>query len=130
MKIDRSRLLFVYNANSGLGSALLDVAHKVLKPSTYSCSLCQLTYGTLREKETWKRFREASNIPMAFLHKDEFAGKWGRKQLENYSFPAIFLQKGKTLELLVGTEELNAMASEKELIQRMTGIMKSLGRAH
>lgn len=128
MDTDQTNLLFVYNANSGLGSAILDVAHKVLDPATYSCSLCQLTYGTLREKENWKRFRAASRIPMTFLHKDEFADEWGREELKKHSFPAIFLHKGKTIDLLVSTEEINAMTSEKELIHRMTGIIESLGR--
>lgn len=130
MQVDHNRLLFVYNADSGLGNAILDVAHKVLDPATYSCSLCKLTYGTLREKVSWKRFREASSIPMAFLHKDEFSHEWGEEQGVKYSFPAIFLQKGNTIDLLVGNEELDAMASVQELIQRVTGLVASLDRAH
>jgi hypothetical protein len=37
-------LLFVYNADAGLVTGLLDTLHKVLSPSTYSCSLCAITY--------------------------------------------------------------------------------------
>ena len=49
-------LLFVYNADSGKLNALKDAIHKVVKPSTYPCSLCTVTYGNLGMKRTWKTF--------------------------------------------------------------------------
>ena len=33
------KLIFVYNANSGKLSAALDIAHKIISPSTYQCRL-------------------------------------------------------------------------------------------
>ncbi len=47
MGLTRPALVFVYNANSGLLNALLDMGHKVVSPRTYPCSLCALTYGSL-----------------------------------------------------------------------------------
>jgi len=37
-------LIFVYNANGGLVNSWLDTAHKIVSPSTYSCSLCAITF--------------------------------------------------------------------------------------
>ena len=122
-----TQLIFVYNANSGLGNAMLDAAHKILNPATYSCSLCQLTYGAVREKTNWKRFRQDAAIPMQFLHKDEFAHRVGEALVTSNRFPAIFLKRSGSLELLVGAEELNAMDSEAELIQHVEGIIANLG---
>ena len=65
-------LLFVYNADSGILNLLKDAAHKLLKPSTYPCSLCALTYGAVSEKSAWRKFRNHDERNMRFLHKDEF----------------------------------------------------------
>jgi len=42
-----SKLIFVYNADSGLLNAMKDWAHKIVSPETYPCSLCALTYNNL-----------------------------------------------------------------------------------
>ena len=39
----RPRLLFVYNADTGLFNALADSAHKILSPQTYQWVLCEVT---------------------------------------------------------------------------------------
>ena len=126
MMKEQKHLLFVYNANSGIGNIMLDAAHKILNPATYSCSLCQLTYGALREKANWKRFRQESPIPMQFLHKDEFAQSRGERSIDMYPYPAIFLESAGSLQLLVRADEINAMESEAELIHRVEGIISTL----
>lgn len=65
-------LVFVYNADSGRLNALLDSAHKLLSPATYSCRLCELTYGLASEKREWQAFRQSLSEPVVFLHRDEF----------------------------------------------------------
>lgn len=117
-------LLFIYNANSGLGNAMLDAAHKIMQPSTYSCSLCQLTYGAVQEKREWKRFRQESALPMRFLHKDEFMRAWGDRYGRSLAFPVIMLQTGNQLYQMVDAAELNAMDSVDKLIQRVKEIIK------
>ena len=119
MKAISKRLLFVYNADSGLGNALLDTAHKVLNPATYSCSLCQLTYGAIMEKKNWRSFRERSEIPMRFLHRDEFV----KEYFEEVAFPAIFLEQEGLLRLCISAEELDTMDDEQELIRSIQDLM-------
>ena len=36
-------LIFIYNANGGIFSAMADAAHKLVSPETYPCSLCAIT---------------------------------------------------------------------------------------
>lgn len=85
-----SKLIFVYNANSGAINALLDSAHKIISPQTYDCKLCDLTYGVFKEDEEWLRFRESvNNTTLEFLHKDEFNKKYWSKWLPKYEFPII-----------------------------------------
>jgi len=109
-------LIFVYNADSGLGNALLDGAHKILNPSTYTCSLCQLTHGALREREIWKKYRTASKTPMIFLHKDEFEKAYASKFGHAFSYPIVLGETSSGLEVVVRTEELNALPDPKTLI--------------
>ena len=51
-----NRLLFVYNADSGLFNTMADIGHKIFSPQTYSCLLCALTHGYFRERDEWRRF--------------------------------------------------------------------------
>lgn len=113
---DLKRLVFVYNAHSGYANSLLGSAHKILSPSTYDCRLCSLTYGMVRERAIWKRFRETSTIPMSFLHKDEFLKAYASKFGAKYTFPIILAETGGELEVLVSTSDLNAIEDTGGLI--------------
>lgn len=71
------RFVFVYNADGGVWNLLQDAAHKILRPSTYPCSLCGLTYGALGMKRTWARFVRTLPGEVEFLHRDETRhGAW------------------------------------------------------
>ncbi len=110
------KLLFVYNANSGIRNALLDSMHKVISPSTYECNLCDITFGLVSENKTWKKFREQSSVPMSFLHKDEFTKAYASKFGHKYTFPIVLMEGNGELELFISTEELNALQSSEDLI--------------
>ncbi|WP_372944613.1 GTPase [Muriicola sp.] len=113
------KLLFVYNADSGLGNILLDAAHKVLNPATYNCRLCELTYGAFREKRSWKAFREESNLTMEFLHKDEFLEAYSSKFLPAYTFPIVLEVTAHDIEVFLGTGELNGLNHTDDLIREI-----------
>jgi len=68
----RPRLLFVYNADSGLFNTLADIGHKMLSPDTYECRLCALTHGYFTERKAWRSFLESLDADCDFLHRDEF----------------------------------------------------------
>ncbi|NTU58341.1 MAG: GTPase [Chlorobiaceae bacterium] len=104
-------LIFVYNADSGPVSGLLDLGHKILSPSTYQCSLCSLTHGPFTEKEAWKEFRQSVGMPMEFLHRDEFESKYDLK----FEYPVI-LKKNSNIEILLTKGEIDTIADLDELI--------------
>ena len=116
----REKLIFVYNANSGKKNAILDSMHKVFSPSTYDCNLCDITFGIVSENQTWKRFREDSDLDMMFLHKDEFQKMYASKFGYKFTFPIVLVEAEKGLEVFISTEEMNALKTPHDLI----GLMK------
>ena len=105
-------LVFVYNAESGKLSALLDLGHKIVSPESYKCNLCSLTHGNFTERKEWKRFKELTSLDLVFLHKDEFEREYGKR----FSYP-IVLKKDKGIEVFISTEELNKIVSTTQLIE-------------
>ncbi len=113
------KLIFVYNADSGPVSGLLDVAHKMFQPETYQCALCALTHDTFAEKEIWKDFRERNQASMVFLHKDEFEKKYGKGQ----SYPIILSENGDALDEVLSPADLNKIKKVEDLIAKMEAVM-------
>lgn len=106
------KLVFVYNADSGFLNSLLDIGHKIIKPETYTCNLCSLTFGNFAENAKWKEFREGSAHEMEFLHRDEFESKYGRK----LDCPVILKEVTGKLEVAIDSARLNTFKSLDELI--------------
>ncbi len=120
MKQNRDqKLIFVYNANSGTRNAILDSMHKVFSPTTYACSLCDITYGLVSENKVWKKFREQSGRIMEFLHKDEFSQLYASKFGHKFEFPIVLLEGEKGLEVLISTSELNELKDAEDLITKV-----------
>jgi len=105
------KLIFVYNADSGVINVIKDIGHKLMSPETYDCFLCSLTHGTFREDPTWKSFRESSSIEMEFLHRDEFEQKYGMK----HDYPVI-LKNDSQAEVVLSREQLSQLNSVDDLI--------------
>ncbi|MGY2132405.1 hypothetical protein ACW9KT_09265 [Hymenobacter sp. HD11105] len=110
-------LLFVYNADAGLANGLWDMAHKILSPRTYPCSLCSITYGATSMRPEWKQFLQSLPVAARFLHRDEFQQEF--PQLKNQALPVVFWQHdAQTLEPLLTRAELDSL-SLPELMQRL-----------
>ena len=107
------KLLFVYNAKSGKTRAALDIAHKIISPSTYSCDLCSLTHGIFNEKRAWKDFMERVEVEMIFYHIDEFEEKYGSK----FDYPVILREGGETLEPFMDKDEIAGIEDVEGLIK-------------
>ena len=111
------KLIFVYNADSGLMNTLMDIGHKAISPQTYDCNLCGLTFGVLSEHKQWKKFREASDKEMEFLHRDEFEKKYEKK----FDYPVI-LKQDEDLKVAIPKTELNQIKTLDELISQVQGL--------
>jgi len=106
-------LVFVYNAESDLINSVKDYFHKIVKPSTYSCNLCALTFGKTGTKKRWKTYLEQLETDVEFLHRDEFKEKF---DMEDVDLPAAFSKIDSELELLIGSEEIDRCETLDELI--------------
>ena len=115
-KPEKTRLIFVYNADSGLFNTMSDIAHKIFSPQTYSCNLCAITHDYFKEREQWRVFIENLGVPVEFLHRDEFRRKFPD---QTTTFPSVFRLNGKDLELAIATEEINACQSIEDLQKRV-----------
>jgi len=117
----QERLIFVYNADSGLVNTLFDIGHKILSPSTYDCKLCALTHSTFRMRPQWRAFVDRLDSPVEFLHRDEFHSRYPSVQITP---PAILRLMGETPKMWIDATEINHCRSLDELAtligQRMT----------
>lgn len=111
------KLIFVYNADSGLLNTLMDIGHKIIEPETYTCNLCNLTFGNFSENQKWKEFRENTDIEMEFLHRDEFETKYEMK------LPCPVILKGsEPPAVAIPKEQLEKFKSLDELIKAVKGL--------
>jgi hypothetical protein len=112
MGVERSALVFVYNADSGVFNALADAAHKIFSPRTYACNLCALTHTALGMRAEWKSFLEGLGRPLEFLHADELKSRYG---LEGVPLPAVFERDDRSVRLFVGADAINACRTLDDL---------------
>lgn len=111
------KLIFIYNADSGLRNVIMDGAHKMLSPSTYACKLCEITFGAFTENTIWKKFRTSTDLVMNFLHKDEFKKQYASKFGYKFTYPIVLSESENGLEVFIKTEEMNDLTSPEELIE-------------
>ena len=109
-----SRLILVYNADSGWLNMVKDAVWKVVRPATYPCSLCALTYGWVAMHGRWRRFLERVPMTKVFHHKDDFAAAFPGLAI---ALPVILLAEGDAApQVLVSAAELDALADLTALI--------------
>jgi len=108
------KLVFVYNADSGLFNTLTDIAHKLISPDTYQCNLCNLTHGYFAAREEWTSFLHDLDAEIEFLHRDEYMARYPDAKVE---FPAIFVNANDELRLWVDKNVINEMASADALME-------------
>ena len=109
------RLIFVYNADSGILNTLLHVAHKIISPSTYECNLCALTYGNFTEQDAWKKFRAESSDELVFYHKDEFEQAYNK----TFTYPIVLKEENGELKEFLSTETINKTKDVEDLIAQL-----------
>ncbi len=92
------KLIFVYNADSGVMNGMFDFFHKIMNPSSYSCDLCLITHSHTGMRKAWKNALKSLKIEKDYLHKDEF-----KQRYPNYTsvkLPAIFLAENELTQII------------------------------
>ena len=118
---NENKLVFVYNADSGLINTVKDFWHKALRPSTYQCNLCQTTFGTFGAKKEWKSFISDLGIESEFLHKDEFVEKYDVKDAKH---PSAYILKNGNLTVFITQEEMNEVTTITEMEELVSSKLK------
>jgi hypothetical protein len=120
-----ARLILIYNADAGLLNAVKDTVHKVLRPETYPCSLCALTYGWFAMHSDWRRFLFRLPMEKVFLHRNETAKALPGIEVDA---PAILLDTGDgEPQELVSAAELNAMQHRQTLMALLLERLRQAG---
>lgn len=96
--------------------------HKVLRPSTYQCNLCAITYGAFNMRKEWKSFIDSIPMETIFLHKDEFSKKYPGVKTE---FPIAFIVEMEELTECISAAEM-AQFNLEGLKEKVNSIIKSL----
>ncbi|MFX0060201.1 MAG: hypothetical protein ACFE75_09315 [Candidatus Hodarchaeota archaeon] len=108
----KKKVIFVYNANSGLVSVVKDFWKKILRPSSYQCNLCLQTFSAFGVKKDWKNFIQNLEIETEFLHKNEFEERYDFK---NTKYPSAYLYDKDNLTLFITQDEMNEVKSLEEM---------------
>jgi hypothetical protein len=118
------KLIFVYNAKSGFMHGAMDLIHKTVKPSTYPCRLCQVTYKGAQMNKVWKKYIDGLGIPSIFLHKDEYIRLYPNSEIR---LPCIFAETNDGLIVLVGQQEFFKITNLDNLIKKLDQRLKKYG---
>jgi hypothetical protein len=115
----KNKYVFVYNADSGLFSALTDSAHKLFSPKTYKCNLCKLTYGLKNMKNEWADFIKSLPCPIEFIHRDELHES--HPETKSIELPSVFLEEDGKYKEVITAKEINATKTVEELVELVAG---------
>ncbi len=118
----RPRLLFVYNADTGLFNTLADAAHKILSPQTYQCALCKVTYGWLQERRAWRDFLDTLDADCEFLHRDELRARFTDLDM---ALPAVLCLVDGQPTLCIDAQRLQDCRDLNELIGLVRGVCRA-----
>lgn len=113
---DLKRLVFVYNADSGMFNTLTDIAHKVFSPQTYSCNLCAISHSYFSERDEWKEFISDLDAECEFLHRDEFEKKY---LLKDQELPAVYIKNDDGLSICLDANVINECNSMDKLKEKI-----------
>ncbi len=117
----KKKLIFIYNADSGLFNTVKDFWHKALRPSTYQCNLCQTTFGTFGVKKEWKSFIDTLEVDTEFLHKDEFLENY---DIQDAKYPSAYLLEDGVIRLLISQEEMDKVTTTTEMENLVSSKLK------
>lgn len=115
--MSESKLILVYNADSGFFNAVSSSVHKALSPGTYECQLCRITYGMTRMEDAWKAYLKTLPVAVEALHRNEFHQM--HPDFVSERLPAIFMSTAGKLDVLLNAVAINGASDINELAERV-----------
>ena len=111
-------IVFVYNADGTISGKAKDFVHKIVRPSTYDCQLCAVTYGFVGMKAQWRDFLASLDATVSFLHRDELADE--HSSIVGQALPGAWHRlDDASWEVLVDSPTMRSCDSLDELIEAM-----------
>lgn len=108
-----TRLILVFDADSGLKAMLADVVKKAL--GREDCALCEITYSPLGKRRAWQACEARLGIPVRELHRDHLPPEWG---LERAQLPCVLAQEGEAKpEVLLTKDQIAACAGRVDELE-------------
>mgnify|MGYP006277213555 CR=1 FL=1 len=119
-------LVFIFNADSGAINSVKDFFHKMVKPSTYECNLCAVTFGNFGMKKEFAEYITdiEEQIPVEFLHKDEFEELY--PEAKNPKYPSAYYWDEEKLSVFISQKEMNSVESIDELTTLIDKRLKTI----
>ncbi len=116
-------LIFVYNTGAGLGDGVVRFFRKLLRPQSYPCGLCAITFDTFGMKQAWKKFLFSLSPECIFLHRDEYLLRYGLAP--NDGFPAVFGLGTDGLTQVLSSQEIDSARTCEQLISLINPLISS-----
>ncbi|OAO03049.1 hypothetical protein A8B75_00565 [Sphingomonadales bacterium EhC05] len=125
----KPKLIIVYNSDEGLIALAKDFLHKILRPSTYPCSLCMISYGAVLMKSAWRKYLARRPEETVYFHRQDFYRAYPMTEYPNLrtlQLPAILFDRDGGLEMVLGNEELDRLSSVDQLITATESVLSEL----
>lgn len=122
-KENESELIFIYNAKSGLINEILDLAHKIVSPSTYDCNLCVISFDKFAMKKKWSDYIRSLPVKSTFTYKDKISD-YG---YDNIRLPSIILRNESKSDVIIPYNKINKFKNIEQLIELLNEKLKDLG---
>jgi len=78
------------------------------------CSLCDITHGSVREKQAWRDRRDALGVPFGAVHLDERTP--AQRAASAGRTPCVLAETRDGVEVLLGPAELEACAGDPQAL--------------
>ena len=122
-----ARLVLVYNADAGIVAGLFDLAHKLVSPATYPCSLCGVTYGSFGMHRQWRDYLSSLTVPVAFFHRPDFHAAF--PAFADEPLPLVARDDGGVLTIWLDAAALMSLTTVDALIAALTLRIDAAGRS-
>ncbi len=117
-------IVFVYNADGTSSGTAKDFVHKIVRPSTYDCQLCAVTFGFAGMKSKWREFIATLDATVSFLHRDELGDD--HLSVVGQALPGAWQRRdGTSWEVLIDSPTMRSCDSLDELIELMRARLSS-----
>lgn len=111
--------MIVHDIDSGLINTAMDAWKRLRGPAVIPCPLCALTRGVRGVNPTWQRHLDTLSEPVHTVRRDEFRAAHASSSWRSVDLPAILLETGPLIELLVSAADIRSSTNVASLIAKL-----------